>query len=81
MNSVKSFKLAALLAFLLVIAFPQSGASELKPETISPANWSGSAPRIASDGSGNVIVVWRELDDETAAIRAAFRPNNASFGP
>src|SRR5262249_52161922 len=52
----------------------------LKPDQISPAKWSGSSPRIASDGSGDVIAVWRELTDDTAEIRAAFRPKNGSFG-
>ncbi len=81
MNRIRPCQLAVLLACLLIVLFPQAGASELKPDTISPARWSGSSPRVASDGSGNVIAVWRELEDDTAAIRAAFRPRNGSFGP
>src|SRR5215471_5933606 len=81
MNRRRPFELAAFVVCLLVVAFPQAGATELKPDQISPAKWSGSSPRIASDGSGDVIAVWRELTDDTAEIRAAFRPKNGSFGP
>ena len=77
----RPFELAAFVVCLLAVTFPQAGATELKPDQISPAKWSGSSPRIASDGSGDVIAVWRELSDDTAAIRAAFRPKNGSFGP
>jgi hypothetical protein len=80
MNRIQPFELAALLACLLVFVFPQVGAGELKPDTISPADRSGSAPRIVSDSSGNVVAVWRDLDDDMAAIRAAFRPRSGSFG-
>jgi hypothetical protein len=34
---------------------------------------SASSPRIGSDGAGNVVAVWRELNAETASIRAATR--------
>jgi RTX calcium-binding nonapeptide repeat (4 copies) len=81
MKRIRPLELAALLTGLLIVVFPQTGASELKPDTISPARFSGSGPRIDSDGSGNVVAVWRELDDDEAAIRAAFRPKNGSFGP
>lgn len=81
MNRTRPFELAAFVVCLLVVAFPQAGATELKPDQISPAKWSGSSPRIASDGSGDVIAVWRELTDDTASIRAAVRPKNGSFGP
>ena len=81
MNRFRPFQLAVPLACLLIVLFPQAGGSELKPDTISPTSWSGSSPRVASDGSGNVIAVWRELNDDVAAIRAAFRPKNGIFGP
>jgi Ca2+-binding RTX toxin-like protein len=80
MKRNRTIELAALLAGLLILVFPPGGAGELKPDRISPAGFSGSSPRIASDGSGNVIAVWRELDDDVAAIRAAFRPRGGSFG-
>jgi RTX calcium-binding nonapeptide repeat (4 copies) len=80
MKRIRPLELAALLTGLLIVVFPQTGASELKPDTISPARFSGSGPRIDSDGSGDVIAVWRELDDDEAAIRAAFRPRGGSFG-
>ena len=81
MNRVRHFKFAPLVAALLVIVFPQAAAGELNPDTISAANRSGSQPHVVSDGSGNVVAVWRDLDDDTAAIRAAFRPASGSFGP
>jgi hypothetical protein len=81
MKRIRPLELAALLTGFLILTFPQTGASELHPDTISPAQFSGSGPRIDSDGSGNVVAVWRELDDNEAAIRAAFRPKNGSFGP
>src|SRR4029453_6884287 len=81
MKRIRPLELAALLTGLLCGVFPQPGASELKPDTISPARFSGSGPRIDSDGSGNVVAVWRELGDDEAGIRAAFRPKNGSFGP
>jgi Ca2+-binding RTX toxin-like protein len=80
MKRIRPLELTALLTGLLIFVFPQTGASELKPDTISPARFSGSGPRIDSDGSGDVIAVWRELDDDVAAIRAAFRPRGGSFG-
>ncbi len=80
MNRIRPFELAGLLACLLMFVFPQAGAGELKPDTISPAQRSGSQPQIVSDGSGNVVAVWRDLDDDTEAIRAAFRPRGGSFG-
>jgi len=79
MTRIRPYELAALLACLLIALFPQAGAGELKPDRISPAHWSGSSPQIASDGSGDVIAVWRELNDDTGAVRAAFRPRNGSF--
>ena len=80
MKRIRPLELAALLTGFLILVFPPSGASELHPDTISPARFSGSAPRIDSDGSGNVIAVWRELDNDVGAIRAAFRPRGGSFG-
>ena len=77
---IRPFELAALLSCLLMLVFAQAAGSELKPDSISPAHRSGSEPHIVSDGSGNVVAVWRDLDDDTAVIRAAFRPRNGSFG-
>jgi hypothetical protein len=70
----------AVLAVLALVAFPSAAAGELKPLDISPAGESGSAPRIASDGAGNIAVVWRELDGEESAIRAAFRLAGQAWG-
>jgi RTX calcium-binding nonapeptide repeat (4 copies) len=70
---------ALFLAVLVIVAFPMSAAGELQPNDISQAGVSGSSPRIASDGSGNVVVAWRELDDDGSAIRAAFRPAGGAW--
>lgn len=58
---------------LAATALTQAASGKLEPRTISPAGVSASAPRIASDGAGNVVAVWRELADDSASIRAATR--------
>ena len=79
MKRIRPLELAAFLAVLAVCAFPQSGASELKADTISPAHRSGSEPQLVSDGSGDVLAVWRDVVDNAESIRAAFRPRYGSF--
>ena len=80
MKHIRPLELAALLTVLAILAFPQSGASELKPDTISPTHRSGSEPQLASDGAGDVVAVWRDVDDNAESIRAAYRPRYGSFG-
>ena len=58
---------------LVVLAVAQGAAAELNPVFVSPAGSTGSAPRIASDGTGNVIAIWREHDGGVSAIRTASR--------
>jgi hypothetical protein len=70
---------ASFAAVLAIVAFPMSAAGELQPNDISQAGVSGSSPRIASDGSGNVIAVWREVAGNTSAIGAAFRPAGGAW--
>jgi len=41
---------------LALILFPQAAGGELNPLDIPPAGASASAPRVASDGAGNVVV-------------------------
>lgn len=79
MNRIRTLQLAVPLACLLIVLFPQAGASELKPDTISPTHRSGSEPQLVSDGAGNVLAVWRSVDDNAESIRAAFRPKFGSF--
>jgi hypothetical protein len=69
--------LAAALA--LVVFFPTSAAGELQPSDISRGGASGSTPRIASDGAGNIVAVWREVDGDASAIRAASRPAGGTW--
>ena len=73
------FGLPALLVFLVIVAFPQAAGGELDPVNVSRGGVSGSAPRIASDGAGNIVAVWREVDGDTSSIRAAFRPKGGSW--
>ncbi|HEU5064498.1 MAG TPA: calcium-binding protein [Gaiellaceae bacterium] len=70
---------ALFVAALAIVAFPVSAAGELQPNDISRAGVSGSTPRIASDGSGNIVAVWREVDGDTSAIGAAFRPAGGAW--
>jgi hypothetical protein len=64
---------------LAVMAFPQAASGELNPLDISPPGASASAPRIASDGAGNVVAVWREADGDSESIRAAVRPSGGAW--
>jgi Ca2+-binding RTX toxin-like protein len=70
--------LAAAIAFVVL---PSSATGELNPIDISRGGAFGSTPRIASDGAGNIVAVWREVDGDTSAIRAAFRPAGGSWAP
>ena len=69
--------LVAAAAFAVLVP---TAAGELKPVDLSAGGTSASSPRIASDGAGNVIAVWREVDGDAASIRAAYQPKGAAFG-
>ena len=64
----------------VALAVTPAAAAALSPADISPAGASASAPRIASDGAGNIAAIWREVDGDVAAIRAAFRPAGEGWG-
>jgi Ca2+-binding RTX toxin-like protein len=68
--------LVAVVAFAL---FPQAATGELKQVDLSPGGEAASAPRIASDGAGNVVAVWRAVDGDQSYVRAAYRPKGAAF--
>jgi RTX calcium-binding nonapeptide repeat (4 copies) len=70
---------ALFAAILAIVAFPMSAAGELQPNDISRSGVSGSTPRIASDGSGNIVAVWRELDGDRSTVGAAFRPAGGTW--
>lgn len=70
----------ALLAALAVLLFPNAAGGELSRFDISPGGASGSSPRLASDGTGNVLAAWREVDGGQASIRAAFRHRGQAWG-
>jgi hypothetical protein len=59
---------------LALFVFAPAAAGELAPQNVSPSGPSGSAPQIASDGHGSIVAVWRELDGDDSAIRAAVKP-------
>ena len=52
---------------------PLAGA-DLQPTDLSPAGVTASRPLIATDGTGDVAAIWRELDGDSSVIRAATRP-------
>jgi hypothetical protein len=74
------FGLPALLAVVLIFTFPHAAGGELNPINVSGVGASGSAPRIASDGAGNMAAVWRELDGDTSSIRASLQPKGQPWG-
>jgi Ca2+-binding RTX toxin-like protein len=71
---------AASLVVIALALFPQAAAGELKYIDLSPPGESASAPRLVSDGAGNVVAVWREVNGDQSAIRAAYRPKGGTFG-
>lgn len=70
----------ALLAAVVLLVVPNVAGGELKPTTLSPGGASASSPRIASDGAGNVIAAWREVDGDQSSIRAQFRQKGEAWG-
>jgi RTX calcium-binding nonapeptide repeat (4 copies) len=71
---------AFVVAVVALAVFAQGATGELKQVDISPGGESASAPRIASDGAGNIVAVWRAVDGDHSYVRAAFRPKGAAFG-
>ncbi|HET7857145.1 MAG TPA: calcium-binding protein [Gaiellaceae bacterium] len=67
-------------AAAVLAVFAPSAAGELKPADLSPGGASASSPRIASDGAGDVVAVWREVDGDESSIRAAYRRKGGAFG-
>ncbi len=70
----------ALLAAFVLLVFPNVAGGELKATSLSPAGASASSPRIASDGRGNIVAAWREVDGDQSSIRAAFRQKGEAWG-
>jgi hypothetical protein len=70
----------ALLAALALLLFANVAGGELKPTSLSRGGASASSPRIASDGAGNVVSAWREVDGDQSSIRAAFREKGEPWG-
>ena len=68
-----------LLGTCVLLLFPGVASGELEPSVLSPAGAEASSPRIASDGAGNVVAAWREVDGEQSSIRAVFRPRGGTW--
>lgn len=78
-RGARPHRLPWLLAAMTLVVFPSAAAGELNPADISGQGESGSTPKIVSDGAGNVMAIWREVDGDSSAIRAAFRPAGESW--
>ena len=76
---IRPERTALLATAVALVVFPTAATGELRPADLSRGGASGSTPRIASDGAGNTVVVWREVDGDTSAIRAAVRPAGGSW--
>ena len=72
-------KLPWLLAAIALVVFPSAAVGELSPARISDKDESASTPRIASDGSGNIVAIWREVDGDSSAIRATSRSEGGAW--
>lgn len=75
---------ATVSKFTLVITFgvflwAPLAAADLQPADISPTGLTASRPSIASDGKGDVVAIWRELEGDSWAVRAAFRPKSGDW--
>ena len=71
-------KFTLLITFGLLLWAPLAGA-DLQPADISPTGLTASRPSIASDGKGDVVAIWRELEGDSWAVRAAFRPKGGDW--
>lgn len=76
--SISRRRISLFVALALLVLPPVAG-GELNPADVSPAGVTGSRPLIASDHAGNIVAIWRELDGNTSAIRAAFRPSGGDW--
>jgi len=69
----------ALVALLGAFLWAPLAGADLQPTDLSPAGLSASRPAIATDGKGNLVAIWRELDGNSAVIRAATRPEGGDW--
>ena len=76
--SISRRRITLVIVLGLLVA-PSVAGAELQPADISPAGVTGSHPLIAADAAGNIVAIWRELDGDTSAIRAAVRPANGDW--
>jgi hypothetical protein len=77
-RQVEVIKFALSLVLAVLLCAPLAGA-DLQPADISPAGLTAARPSIATDGKGNVIATWREVDGDAWAIRAAVRPKGGGW--
>ncbi len=72
-TAARARALGAATCIAALVVFPAGAGAELQPGNVSPEGAFASAPRIASDGHGNIVAVWREVDGDLSAIRTASR--------
>jgi hypothetical protein len=69
----------ALLMLVGVLLWAPLAGADLQPTDLSPAGVTASRPLIATDGTGDVVAIWRELDGDSSVIRAATRPKGGDW--
>ena len=69
----------ALLTLLGALLWAPLAGADLQPGDLSPAGVSASRPLIATDGKGDLVAIWRELDGDSSVIRAAVRPKGGEW--
>jgi hypothetical protein len=72
---------ATFVALICLLLGEPAAANHLRPIDISPAGASASYARVASDGAGTVVAVWREIDDDGEAVRARVRTAEGTWEP
>jgi hypothetical protein len=70
---------AALLLVLGLLLFGSVAGAELQPADISPTGANASRPLIATDGAGAIAALWRDFDNDSWSIRAAFRARGGEW--
>jgi hypothetical protein len=71
-------RVTLLVLFGVLLWAPLAGA-DLQPANISPPGLNESRPLIATDGKGDLVATWRELDHGAWSIRAASRSKGAAW--
>jgi len=68
-----------LLVLVGVLLWAPLAGADLQPGDLSPAGLTASRPAIATDGKGNLVAMWRELEGDSSVIRATARPKGGDW--